>query len=182
MADDIYDYTTPKADSTAVEADLRDPFSTPESSTPLDRLREMVAHKVERTEIFIDVPERPGVLVKISPNINQEQMKAWRKNSGENSKAGFDSIKFACYVIGSTTRGIFINDEEVFSNDGHPVSFASPEILEMTETTRPVPDCVRAFFGIDPHVEAAAVAIMDASGWGDEVDTVDPTKTSSTNS
>jgi hypothetical protein len=45
----------------------------------------------------------------------------------------------------------------------------------MTSTSRPIPDCVQAFFGLDPHVEAAALAILDASGYGDDVDVVDPT-------
>ena len=45
----------------------------------------------------------------------------------------------------------------------------------MTNTTRPIPECVQAFFGLDPHVESAALAIMDAAGYGDDVETVDPT-------
>ena len=48
----------------------------------------------------------------------------------------------------------------------------------MTQTTRAVPDAVRAFFGIDPHVEAAALAVLEAAGYSDTVDTTDPTKTS----
>ena len=51
----------------------------------------------------------------------------------------------------------------------------------MTNTTRPLPDCVKAFFGIEPHIEAAAVAIMEAAGYGDTVDAVDPTIQSTTN-
>ena len=51
----------------------------------------------------------------------------------------------------------------------------------MTDTTRPIPEAVRAFFGLDPHVEAAAVAILDASGFGDTIEAMDPTKESSTN-
>jgi hypothetical protein len=36
-----------------------------------------------------------------------------------------------------------------------------------------------AFFGLEPHVEAAAVAIIEAAGYGDNVDAVDPMKRSS---
>jgi hypothetical protein len=143
--------------------------------TVLERLRKELSKKVERTEIFIDVPERPGISLRISPNISQHQMRSWRKNSGENTKNGFDPTKFACYVVGHTCTGIFIEDEEAVSAEGHRLSFASPEILEMTSTTRPIPECVQAFFGIDPHVEAAALTIMDAAGYGDEVEQVDPT-------
>ena len=61
------------------------------------------------------------------------------------------------------------------------MNFASAEVLNMTGTDRPVPDAVRAFFGTDPHLEAAALAILEAAGYGDTVETVDPTKKSSTN-
>lgn len=143
--------------------------------TILDRLRQELAKKVERQTILIDVPERPGISLQISPNISQHQMRAWRKNSGENTKNGFDPTKFACYVVGHTCTGIFIDGEEAVNEDGHPLTFASPEILDMTNSTRPIPECVQSFFGLDPHVEAAALTIMDAAGYGDEVEQVDPT-------
>lgn len=166
------DESTPAAKTT------RQADATP---SVLDQLKAVVSKKVERQVIYIEVPERPGVLLKVSPNITQHQMKAWRRNAGEETKNGLDPLKFACSVIGHCTIGFEINGEEVADSDGTVLTFASPEIMEMTETTRPLPDCVRAFFGIDPHVEAAAVAIMEASGYGDTVEAVNPTRTSSTN-
>jgi len=147
----------------------------------LARLRSTISKKVERAVVLLEVPERPGVHVRISPNITQNQMRNWRKQAGEDSRNGLDATKFACMVIGHTTVGIEIDGEEVFDDNGNEVTFASPVILEMTETSRPLPDCVRAFFGVDPHVEAAALAILDAAGYSDTVDAVDPSKGSSTN-
>jgi len=146
--------------------------------TVLDRLRKELSKKVERPEVQIEVPERPGVTVRVTPNITQHQMRAWRRQSGEGTKNGFDPTKFACTVLGHTCTGIFIDGEEATNEDGAPLTFASPEILDMTGTTRPIPDCVQAFFGIDPHVESAALAVMDAAGYGDDVEAVDPTKES----
>jgi hypothetical protein len=108
-------------------------------------------------------------------------MKNWRKNAGEDSRNGLDATKFACLVIGHTTIGICIDDEEIFDENGNNITFGHPLILEMTETTRPVPEAVRALFGVDPHVESAALAILDAAGYSDTVAAVDPTKESSTN-
>ena len=49
----------------------------------------------------------------------------------------------------------------------------------MTGTKRAVPDCVLAFFGLDPHVESAALSIIDAAGYGDTVEsTENPTNPS----
>jgi hypothetical protein len=148
--------------------------------TQLDRLRGIVKQKVERKPVLIPVPERPGVSVKISPNITQSQMKNWRKSAGEDSRNGLDATKFACLVIGHTTVGICMDNEEITDENGNFLNFAHPAILEMTETTKPVPDAVRALFGVDPHVESAALAILDAAGYSDTVAAVDPTKESST--
>lgn len=144
----------------------------------LDQLKEVISKKVERPAVFVEVPERPGVTVQISPNITQHQLRSWRKAAGEDTKNGMDATKFASFVVGHTCVGIFINGEQVVNEDGIGLNFASQAILDMTNTTRAVPDCVRAFFGIDPHVEAAALAILEASGYSDTVETVDPTKTS----
>jgi hypothetical protein len=144
--------------------------------TVLDQLKEVLSKKVEREAVFIEVPERPGVTVRVSPNITQHQLRAWRKNAGEDTKNGMDATKFACAVVGQTCTGIFINGEQVTNEEGIGLTFASDAILQMTDTTRPIPDCVRAFFGIDPHVESAALAVLEAAGYSDTVETVDPTK------
>lgn len=150
-----------------------------EEPNVLARLKEVIQKKVERPVVRLDVPERPGVSLRISPNITQHQLRQWRKNSGEDSKAGMDSIKFSCYVIGSTTVGVCFGDDEVFDSNGYSLNFASDEILSMTDTSRPIPEAVRAFFGVDPHLEAAALAILDASGYSDTIDTTDPMTESS---
>lgn len=150
-----------------------------EEPNVLARLKEVIQKKVERPVVRLDVPERPGVSLRISPNITQHQLRQWRKNSGEDSKAGMDSIKFSCYVIGSTTVGIVFDNEEVYDENGYTMNFAAADILAMTDTTRPIPEAVRAFFGVDPHLEAAALAILDASGYSDTIDTSDPTTESS---
>lgn len=135
----------------------------------LDALKAVISKKVQRAEIFITVPERPGVTLLISPNITQNQIRAWQKNAGSESKTGIDATKFACQVIGHTTKGIFLNGEEVLEN-GKSLGFASPSVLKMTGATRALPDCVQMFFGLDPHVESAALAIIDAAGYGDTVE------------
>lgn len=152
-----------------------------EGTNVLNKLKAVVQKRVERPTVEINVPERAGVSLRISPNITQNQLKAWRKNAGEDTKSGMDTVKFACYVVGHTTKAILIDGEVATNDGGYDMTFASPEILEMTSTTRAVPDCVKAFFGTEPHIEAAAVAIMEAAGYGDTVDAVDPTMTSTTN-
>lgn len=168
------DSSAPKGKQTkAVQASVEE--------TALDKLRNAVKKKVERSTVFIDVPERPGVSIKVSPNITQSQMRSWRKQAGEDSRNGLDATKFACMVIGHTTVGICFDKEEVYDETGNELTFGSQMIQDMTETSRPIPDTIRAFFGVDPHIESAALAILDAAGYSDTVNAVDPTKESSTN-
>lgn len=174
MSDSLYSDETSEPSAPSKKAEK--PAAKSAEPTLLDRLRETISKKVERQVVYLEVPERPNVTLKISPNITQNDMKRWRKACGEDSKNGLDGSKFGCYVIANTTVGICIDGEEVFDGDGYPLGFASEEILAMTDTTRALPDCVREFFGVDPHIESAALAILDASGYGDTVDTVDPTK------
>jgi hypothetical protein len=157
-------------------------LSSVTSENVLGKLKSAVQKKIERPIVEINIPERPGVSLRISPNINQNQLRAWRKNAGEDTKNGMDTVKFACAVLAHTTIAVLIEGEVAQSDSGYDLTFASPELMEMTGTSRPYPDCVKAFFGIEPHIEAAAVAIMEAAGYGDTVDAVDPTMQSSTNS
>ena len=159
-------------DDDIVSDDLLEKKAKP---TILEQLRTEVAKKVERPEIEIPIPEREGVTVRFSPNITQNQLRAWRRNSGENSKDGFDPLKFACYVVGSCCTAILINDEIVQNDDSINLTFASSAILEMTNDNRPIPDGIRHFYGIDPHLESTALAILDAAGYGEEVEEINPT-------
>jgi len=171
-------YTSPDESKKPAKAEKQEKKT---ELTLLDQLTLAVRKKVERPTVYLNVPERPSVKLIISPNITQHQIRSWRKTAGEDTKAGMDALRFACLVVGHTTQGMMFNGEEVRDADGNELTFASSAILEMTETTRPQPDCVRAFFGVDPHVESAAVAILEAAGYSDTVDTEDPMKESSTN-
>ena len=176
MADSLYD----KEDDDSTTAKKGPSLGVlPPEEKILDRLKALISTRVERDVVLVEVPDRKDVLLRVSPNITQAQMKAWRKSSGEETKNGLDPTKFACQVIGQTCVGIEMEGKEVFDDVGNSLNFAAPEILEMTAAARPVPDAVRNFFGTDPHVEGAALAILEAAGYGDTVDIVDPTSLSS---
>lgn len=146
-----------------------------DGNTVLDKLKGELAKKVRRPEIHLEVPERPNMVVRYSPNINQNQVRAWRRNSGEDTKNGMDATKFACYVIANTCSGIMLDGELVTDKNNDPVVFGSEEIMQMTGADR-VQDAIRSFYVVEPHIEATALAIMEAAGFNDSVEQVDPTK------
>ena len=132
--------------------------------------------KVRRPDVYLEVPERPNMAIRFSPNITQHQISAWRRNSGENSKAGLDSVKFACYVLANTCTGILLNNELVTDDSGNALRFGDELIVDMVDAVT-VSDSIKAMFVVEPHVEAAALAVMEAAGYNDSVEQVDPTKT-----
>lgn len=146
-----------------------------EGNTVLEKLKGELSKKVRRPEIHLEVPERPNMVVRYSPNITQNQVRAWRRNSGEDTKNGMDATKFACYVIANTCSGIMLEGELVTDKNNDPVVFGSEEIMTMTGAER-VQDAIRSFYVVEPHIEATALAIMEAAGFNDSVEQVDPTK------
>lgn len=144
--------------------------------TLLAQLKNTLAQDVRRPDILVEVPERKNMIIRYSPNITQHQIRAWRRGSGDNRKEGMDAVRFACHVLANTCTGILINGQEVTEN-GEPVTFSHEVVMQMVGAPR-VFDCVRAVYGLDPHVEAAALAVLDAAGFNDDVEQVDPTKVS----
>ena len=171
MADEVIEVagaTPAKAEPTSGKSNKR--------VSVLDMLKDEISREVTRPEVEMDVPERKGVSVRFSPNITNEQLKAWRRNSTNRKTDELDSIKFSCYVIGNTVSGIYFDDELVLDDEGNAITFASPVVMEMTNTDRPLPDAIRAFYGVDPHLENVALKILDFAGYGDDVDAEDPTQ------
>ena len=145
-----------------------------EASTILKQLTAELEKEIIRPEIEIDVPERENITLRFSPNITQARLREWRRNSGEQSKRGIDSVKFACYVIGDTCTGIYLNRQLVKNNNGVALNFASQDIMDMTDADTPF-EAIKRMFGLDPHIESAAFTILEHAGYGDEVDAEDPT-------
>lgn len=176
---DVYSFGMTEDDGTDIEIDT--PKGTPsevisfDEPTMLSRLKDSLSKKVEREPVLLEVPERPEMAIRYSPNVTQHQIKTWRRQSGADRKEGLDGIRFACHVLANTCVGIVLGGNEVTEN-GAPVTFSHDSVMKMLGVGR-VFDCVREVYGIDPHVEAAAIAVLDAAGFNDSVEQVDPTKT-----
>jgi hypothetical protein len=147
-----------------------------DEETMLSKLRSSLSKKVEKSSVLLEVPERPELVIRYSPNITNQQMKAWRRASGADRKEGMDTVRFACHVLTNTCNGMLLDGVEI-TDGGSPVTFSHDVVMKMVGASR-VFDCVQAVYGIEPHVETAALAVLDAAGFNDEVEKVDPTKIS----
>lgn len=170
---DIISAPTPSRKPTTAANDLIDAGDTPKV---LDALRAELTRKVKRQDVFLEVPERPNMLIRVTPNLTQHQIRSWRRNSGEDTKAGLDTVKFSCYVLANTCTGISINNEMVVNDSGEELVFGDEAIINMLGVNT-VSEAIKAIFVVEPHVESAALAVMEAAGFNDSVEQVDPTKT-----
>lgn len=173
MADQIT-FTSP---SNLVDDDYADVDLRPtKPANVLDALKEEVGRKIRRDEIALDVPERPGMVVHFSPNITSEQLAEWRKRATVKKTDTLNGNYFSGLILAFTCTKIEFAGEIVLDDAGNNITFRSEEMMSSTNTTKAV-ECVRAIFGIDPHVEAAAFKVLEAAGWGEEVeDSENPTK------
>ena len=115
MAESLYSEEATSDIDTPLEKTKKTSGSLAKDKEPtlLDKLTKSIEAEVRRKDVYINVPERPNVAIKISPNISQGQVRRWRKDAGEDTKNGMDATKFAAFVIGHTTEGILFSNEEV---------------------------------------------------------------------
>ena len=144
--------------------------------TVLDELRAQIEKDVRRPDIEIAVPERPGVTVTFSPNIESDLLKQWRKKYTNRKTDELNGFLLSCHIIGATVTGILINGVLAEDDDGIALTFASSEILEMTNTDDAIPDCIQEFYSNDAHIEIIASTILDQAGWTEDIDVEDPTR------
>ena len=154
------------------------PSEDKESKNVLSQLRAIVMEEVNLPDVEIEVKQRSGVSVVYSPNISNAQLRGWRKKCTNRKTGELDNIKFACLVVGDTAQEIHVNGDPAICDDGSPLVFNSNEFAEMigVEKFEIVPHGIRDFFGVDAHLEATAMLILDNSGYGDDVEAEeDPT-------
>ena len=171
-SDDIISSPVPSKKPAATN-DVMDTGAQPKI---LEALREELGRRVKRPDVYLEVPERPNMAIRFSPNLTQHQIRAWRRASGEDTKAGLDTTKFSCFVLANTCTGIMLDGEMVVNENGEELVFGDEAIINMLGAER-VSDAIKAIFVVEPHVEGAALAVMEAAGFNDSVEMVDPTKT-----
>lgn len=158
-----------------LDPDLDPDLAPVEVDSDLDQLRRELNADVADT-VTLDVPGRAGWQASYTTAITGEQLDTWRKRSRDRKRGdGLDGVKFAALLLAHTNAGITRKGKPV-ELDGEPATVRHPEFLELLGAGGAV-DGVRRLYGLDGHVDAAARAVMQAAGWGDELSasSADPT-------
>jgi hypothetical protein len=174
-------------DDAAVSLRADDVFSPPTPGevagpSPLEQLRKALAAPVAAKPLTLRVPERPGVTLRFSTGITQEQRTAWQKRSTKKSRRQnredeVDEMNFACLVLANTNEAIAFGGVDAHDRDDTPLTFAMPALWEMVSAADPV-SAIRNLFGNDAHVLLASGEVLLASGFDDDLEETDPTTAS----
>lgn len=155
--------------------------------SPLDQLRASMAQEPDVEEfVTLKVTARPGVSVKYSTDLDNETIEMWRrasrrKKARPGQDAETDELKFACLVLAGQCKGVLTNGQEVFDDDGRPLTFASPLLWDMVGAAGQQMDpmtVIRKFYVRDAHVSLTSGEILLDAGFGDEVERESPTTAS----
>lgn len=145
-----------------------------EETSDLASIRdELTTALVETTDI--EVLGRPGYAVRCRLEIEGKDLERLRQRSKSKRFAdGIDGIKYAALVLATYTTAIIRKGTPLDLGTDAPVTFTTPEFQRLLGTAD-ADSTVRAFFGREGHIDAAARRLMDEAGWGEDAYIVDPT-------
>jgi hypothetical protein len=157
--------------------ELVDPDLAPDSrpDTELDELRAELASDVTATTT-LPVPGRPRYAATFRLDFTGKDLDTYRKRSKDKTYAdGVDGIRFAAILLAATNT-VILRDGAPLELGGTPQTFRERDLLDLLGVDRAA-DGVRKLYGLDGAVDAAARAVLEAAGWGDDLDAIgsDPT-------
>lgn len=124
---------------------------------------------------LIEVPKRPGYALRCRTDFTGLDIDLIRKKCRDKKFTdGIDGVKFASLLLASFTTAILRQGDDLELDGTSPVTFTAKPLQERMGTTT-ADATVRAFYGLEGHVDAAGRRLMNEAGYGDEVYAVDPT-------
>lgn len=152
--------------------------------TPLDYLKESFEKEIRNEPIELEVPKRPGVSIEFDTNISSELIDLWRKQatvSNRRQRRGgegeMDQFKFMALVIISQATIFSISGQDVYLDppqNTKPLNFRERETIAQIVGSNAITDVelVRDTYKNDAHVISVGAQIIEAAGYGEDVNEV----------
>lgn len=149
-------------------------FDEPAGTSDLDAMRHDMDTLVV-DEVVLDVTGRPGYAVRFRPDVSGDQVALWRKASRDKrAPDGINPAKFSALVVANCAQQIIRQGAGLVDGEGEPLSFRSRDMLDMFSAATAA-EAARRFYGLDGTLDATARAVLLDSGWGEDLQRVDPT-------
>lgn len=154
------------------DVDLVDEDTAPvEPASALAQIKADVADDGPEPSTF-PIPGRPGYTATFRADLQWHELDTWQKRA--KGKRGVDNAKYGALLLANACLELHKGGRRLVDEAGDPLNFRHPELLAILEV-RSASDAVRRFYGRDGDVDAAARAVMAESGWGDDLQPLDPT-------
>ena len=142
----------------------------------LDELRKVVNEDVIKDPITIPVRSRRDVAIRYNTNLDADIMQAWVRRSTD-KRGNQDVMRLCRMAIANQAEQIIFKNVDAFDNDGEPLNFRSRTLFDMVGALD-AQSAVNKFFGDDALVITTGTALIDACGYGENIDDLmDPTTT-----
>lgn len=139
----------------------------------LEALARELKAEAAPADLVLEVPRRPGYALRFRTDLSGDELAAARKRARDpKSPDGIDNVRLAALVVVNTNTGM-LRGGELVEAAGEPLTLRSRELLDLLGADRAAA-AARKFYGRDGDLDAAARAVMAASGWGGDL--ADPTE------
>jgi hypothetical protein len=136
----------------------------------LDQLRKDFAAGPVVEECPLPVDTRPGYVAVYRADVQDPDMKAYRKLAkSPKEEGGIDGKKLAALILANKCIGIYRNGRKLVDADRTPVTFGSDSFKELTGA-KSAADAVVRFYGLDGLLDSHSRKVLEASKWGEEAD------------
>lgn len=142
-------------------------------TNPLDILKREVSKKIEKEPITVKVPERPAISLIFNTDLDVDLLAAYQRKATVKIKGGgsrLNEMQLAAMILFRLTAGIKVNGEQVFEEDGAPVTLRTPTLADdLGILSSQSLSILRELFGYDGHIIVAMREVMTACGYGDDI-------------
>ena len=144
-------------------------------ATDLTRLRADLLAET-KTDTTLPVPGRPLYAVKFRTDVSGDELDRWRKTAKSKRHVdGIDAMKFAALILANCCLEVIRDGQALLDTDGDPLTFRSVELWKGTLEASTAAGGVLRFYGRDGHAVAASNTVLGESGWGEDLQPLDPT-------
>lgn len=141
----------------------------------LSELASELEAKLDEGTVILQVPDRNGLSVEFSKNIDVAEIAQLRKNAvPKGTPQEVAEFQFSQALLVAKCRSIIKGTTVLMVNDDEPMTFTSRELHDLLGTIG-AEDTVEKFYAKQPHVTATANALLMEAGYADQV-VRDPTR------
>ena len=152
--------------------------------SPLDVLKQAVAADIAVPDLVLRLPSRPAIKLSYAVSIDGDKFQLWqrraaRKGTGSGANNDIDVLKLSCIVLANQLSNVLVDykgrDTVVNGEDGSPLNFTHPDFRSMilggdVNKSIGATQLVRDLYANDGHLIAHAREVIEAAGYGQEVD------------